>query len=668
MGVLADGSVVVGDGTTDPVAVTAFTSSTGLLIHERGGIEKDISAIADGGILVGTGAGTMAIRASALTAGAAGFLTHEVGGLEFDVSAITTDQFLGGTALGTIGIRTAAQVTTSLALTIGTNTQAFGAILDDFNTLGAAASDGQFIVATGAGAFAYEATTTARTSLGVGTGDSPQFTGIELGAATDTTLTRASAGNINIEGNLIYRVGGTDVSVADGGTGSSTAGGARTNLGLVIGTDIQAEDAVLTDIAALTAVADNEFIVGTGAGTYGHESGATARTSIGLGTADTVQFSKLGVGGALTEGTLHVHTATAGAVVGRVEANEIIAENSGDAGISILSPDASTGNLYFGSPADDLGARITYQQSLATLIIGTHLAGGQLMFEVATGAEAARFDANGSLFIGDTANANMTVGLTINQGTNFDKILTFKSSDVGTSLGTALGTAVETDDFLTIEKINDALGGFELRALADDVAGGTTMSLVAAGGTATTVDTNTSVGLFSIFVTEHNGAGALANVADTGNIYSLRCQSGGSIKTRYLVKGDGAIHATNITAGSGDLDGVALDREDDIGLVRMHERTVHNGLGIAMSKWDDQIKVNESDLKRLGVISSEGHFYNMQRMNSLLGGAIWQIHTHERETRELVTQLLGRLALAEHKMEKVVADGKLSGTILGAPD
>ncbi len=45
---------------------------------------------------------------------------------------------------------------------------------------------------------------------------------IELGHASDTTIARSGSGDITIEGNAVYRAGGTDVPVADGGTGQST--------------------------------------------------------------------------------------------------------------------------------------------------------------------------------------------------------------------------------------------------------------------------------------------------------------------------------------------------------------------------------------------------------------------------------------------------------------
>jgi hypothetical protein len=64
--------------------------------------------------------------------------------------------------------------------------------------------------------------------------------------------------------------------------------------GLVVGTDVQAFDAQLSDIAGLTPT-DSNFIVGDG-NNFITESGATVRTSIGLGTASDVEFDSLGVG------------------------------------------------------------------------------------------------------------------------------------------------------------------------------------------------------------------------------------------------------------------------------------------------------------------------------------------------------------------------------------
>lgn len=70
-------------------------------------------------------------------------------------------------------------------------------------------------------------------------------------------ITAKTLQDVETVANAAYTPGGTDVAVADGGTGSSTASGARTNLGLAIGTDVQAHDSDLDTIAGLTATTNN---------------------------------------------------------------------------------------------------------------------------------------------------------------------------------------------------------------------------------------------------------------------------------------------------------------------------------------------------------------------------------------------------------------------------
>ena len=77
------------------------------------------------------------------------------------------------------------------------------------------------------------------------------------------------------------------LAVSDGGTGATSASAARTALGLAIGTNVQAFDAQLSDIAGLTP-SDGNFIVGDGSN-FVLESGSTARASLGLAIGSNVQ-------------------------------------------------------------------------------------------------------------------------------------------------------------------------------------------------------------------------------------------------------------------------------------------------------------------------------------------------------------------------------------------
>jgi len=119
--------------------------------------------------------------------------------------------------------------------------------------------------------------------------------------------------SIAAEGTDYYGPGGTDVAVADGGTGASTASGARTNLGLAVGTDVQAHDADLDSIAALDS-STSGAIASDGAGwvkkTYSQFKTALSLVASDVGLGNVTNDAQLKASALDTDGTLAANSDT----------------------------------------------------------------------------------------------------------------------------------------------------------------------------------------------------------------------------------------------------------------------------------------------------------------------------------------------------------------------
>jgi len=447
MAVLTDGQMIVGDGTTDPVAESGATLRTSIGVGTGDSVTFAQSTI--GKLIVGTDGAT-----------AGDVVIDNTNGGEIIWEGSTADasenklRAADGAGVNTLPASTGTILTTAAAVTVGQGGTGATTLTDGGIILGsgtgavtamAVLTDGQMIVGDGTTDPVAESGATLRTSIGVGTGDSPQFTSIELGHASDSTITRVSAGVIAVEGAEV-RTG--TVPVNKGGTGATTL----TDGGIILGSGTGA-------VTAMAVLTDGQMIVGDGTTDPVAESGATLRTSIGVGTGDSVTFTQSTVGKLIvgtdgaTAGDVVIDNTNNGEIIwegSSADSNENKLRASDGAGVNTLP--ASTGTILTTAAAITVGQGGTG---------ATTLTDGGILLGSGTGAVTAMAAlTRGQIIYGNTSGDPVAlaaggVGKILVANSNGDPSWTSMGGDATLSVG----TLTIVDNAVTLAKMAGLTSG-----------------------------------------------------------------------------------------------------------------------------------------------------------------------------------------------------------------
>lgn len=241
---------------------------------------------------------------------------------------------------------------------------------------------------------------------------------------------------------------------------------------------------------------------------------------------------------------------------------------------------------------------------------------------------------DGALLIGDTTNADMTIGLTINQGANDNQAAALKSSDIAHGM-TSLA---ETDTYLALRKWSATAGGVWIQ--------GFTETTVAYGMTAEVTSGNTgkstsAQAAFEFWARKKSGT-TVGAMGANDNIAGFRDNS----STRLLIDAEGDIHYDGTTNAG------AWDTHDDVALLSGF-RAMTMGDGHYRQQLVHFVEYARPVLERTGVVrfNEDGHhFVSTKGLNGLMIDAIRQVNNRARGVVDRVAELEQQLEDAHQRL------------------
>ena len=250
------------------------------------------------------------------------------------------------------------------------------------------------------------------------------------------------------------------IGLTDGGTGGSYSSLAdlRIGLGLQIGSDVQAYDADLTTLANITH-SDGVFIVSDGT-QWVSESGATARTSLGLGTGDSPTFTGLTTTGSVTiQGNLDVQGEFLNTTA------EVIVVDDAFVQLNTGNSEVDAGIIVNTTDTDD--ARLFYDVSTNRWVLGENQSYDEILTQTSTDTITNKSIDGGSNTLTNIPNSAFSnSSITVSDGTNTTDVslggtITF-TGGTGLTLTEGSGTITGSLDFGEFDTDNITEGSTNL--------------------------------------------------------------------------------------------------------------------------------------------------------------------------------------------------------------
>lgn len=222
------------------------------------------------------------------------------------------------------------------------------------------------------------------------------------------------------------------------------------------------------------------------------------RTSFSVGTSSlVVRDGLVGVGTTAPAYLQHLFSGSASQTAS-AGGDTFVIENNGAAGLSILTTDAGSSNIYFGSANDAIGALISYNSNDQLIMLGSHNAGDSVSFESGDAVEAMRIDSSQRVGIGTTAPATR---LDMAGTFSFNGVVAMSSAPIAHVSGFTFTLGINTtfqafipDSAITLQRITTTvvvagIGGSGDEFFCDDGTNAISVTIPAAAvaGTITTV-------------------------------------------------------------------------------------------------------------------------------------------------------------------------------------